>query len=166
MWRRNSCSKWPQLLHGTWDLSPPTRDRNLRVPCIGRQILYHRTSREVPEGFLCKLCLAPQHEIMLSALSLGTSRMVQQLKNPPAMQGDTGDLGLIPGAGGTPGGGNGSPLQYSCLGNPMVRGAWRAAVQRVAELDTAECACLSFSVSQLSSLQPFLHSAGEATVCG
>ena len=39
-----------------------------------------------------------------------------------------GDLGLIPGSGRSPGEGNGNPLQYSCLGNPMDRGAWRAPV--------------------------------------
>ena len=38
--------------------------------------------------------------------------------------GDIGNVGLIPGSGGTPGGGNGNPLQYSCLGNPMNKGAW------------------------------------------
>ena len=40
----------------------------------------------------------------------------------------TGDLGSIPGLGRSPGGGHGNPLQYSCLENPMDRGAWRAAV--------------------------------------
>ena len=37
---------------------------------------------------------------------------------------NVGDLGLIPGLGRSPGGGNGNPLQYSCLGNPTDRGAW------------------------------------------
>ena len=37
---------------------------------------------------------------------------------------NVGDLGLIPGQGRSPGGGNGNPLQYSCLENPMDRGAW------------------------------------------
>ena len=45
------------------------------------------------------------------------------VKNPPA---DAGDVGLIPGWGRSPGDGNGNPLQYSCLENPMDRGAWRA----------------------------------------
>ena len=40
------------------------------------------------------------------------------VKNPPA---NAGDVGSIPGLGGSPGGGNGNPFQYSCLGNPMVR---------------------------------------------
>ena len=47
-------------------------------------------------------------------------------KNLPASAGDAGDLGLIPGLGRFPGGGNGSPLQYSCLENPMDRGVWWA----------------------------------------
>ena len=50
--------------------------------------------------------------------------------NPPA---SAGDAGLIPGLGRSPGEGNGNPLQYSCLGNPMDRGAWRATVHGVAK---------------------------------
>ena len=45
------------------------------------------------------------------------------VKNLPANAGDTGDMGSIPGLGGSPGEGNGNPLQYSCLENPMDRGA-------------------------------------------
>ena len=61
------------------------------------------------------------------------------VKNSPANAGNTTDSDLIPGLGRSPGGGNGNPLQYSCLGNPMDRGVWRAAVHRVAkELDTTE----------------------------
>ena len=45
------------------------------------------------------------------------------VKNLPANTGDTGDVGLIPGSGRSPGGGSGNPLQYSCLDNPMDRGA-------------------------------------------
>ena len=46
---------------------------------------------------------------------------------------------MIPGSGRSPGEGNGNPLQYSCLGNPMDRGAWRATVHGVAkELDRTE----------------------------
>ena len=44
------------------------------------------------------------------------------------------DLGLIPGSGRSPGERNGNPLQYSCLGNPMVRGAWWASVHGVARV--------------------------------
>ena len=55
------------------------------------------------------------------------------VKNPPASAGDAGDRGLIPGLGRSPGEGNGNPLQYSCLGNPMDRGVWRATVHGVAK---------------------------------
>ena len=51
---------------------------------------------------------------------------------------DVGDMGLIPGLGRSPGGGNGNPFQFSCLENPMGRGAWRATAHGVAESDTAE----------------------------
>ena len=54
------------------------------------------------------------------------------VKNTPAT---AGDAGSIPGLGRSPGEGNGSPLQYSYLENPMDRGAWRAAVHGVAESD-------------------------------
>ena len=50
------------------------------------------------------------------------------VKSPPANEGATGDAGSIPGPGRSPGGGNGNPLQYSCLENPMDRGAWWATV--------------------------------------
>ena len=46
------------------------------------------------------------------------------VKNLPANAGAAGDVGLIPGSGRAPGGGNGNPLQYSCLGNLMERGIW------------------------------------------
>ena len=57
-------------------------------------------------------------------------------KNPPA---NAGDEGSIPGSGKPPGGGNGNPLQYFCLENPMDGGASRAAVYVVSkELDRSE----------------------------
>ena len=55
------------------------------------------------------------------------------VKNPPAC---AGDMGLIPGLGRSPGGGNGNPLQYSCLENSMDRGAWQATVHRVTKSRT------------------------------
>ena len=55
------------------------------------------------------------------------------VKNPPA---NAGDLGSILGSGRSPGEGNGNPLQYSCLGNPMDRGAWEDTLHGVAERRT------------------------------
>ena len=52
------------------------------------------------------------------------------VKNPPVNAGDTGS---VPGPGRSPGEGNGNPLQYSCLENPMDRGAWQATVHGVAK---------------------------------
>ena len=49
---------------------------------------------------------------------------------------NVGDLGLVRGLGRSPGGGHGNLLQYSCLENPMDRGAWRATVHRVAKNQT------------------------------
>ena len=55
------------------------------------------------------------------------------VKKPPANTGEVRDAGLIPGSGRSPGGGNGNPLQYSYLENPMDRGAWKATVYGVAK---------------------------------
>ena len=57
--------------------------------------------------------------------------MVLVVKNPPAKAGGIRDLGSIPRCEDLLGGGHGNPLQYSCLENPMDRGAWWAAVHRV-----------------------------------
>ena len=59
------------------------------------------------------------------------SQVVLVVKNLPANAEDIRDLGSIPGLGRFPGGGNGNPLKYSCLENPMDRGAWWATVHRV-----------------------------------
>ena len=58
------------------------------------------------------------------------------VNNLPANAGDTGDMDLIPGVGRSPGRGNGNPLQYSCLENPMDRAAWRARVLGVTKSQT------------------------------
>ena len=64
------------------------------------------------------------------------------VKNQPTNVGDARDVSWILGSGRSPGEGNGSPLQYSCLGNPKDRGAWRATVHGVvksqAQLSTTQ----------------------------
>ena len=57
--------------------------------------------------------------------------MALVVKNLPANAEDGRDTGSIPGLGISPGGGHGNPLQYSCLENPIVRGAWWATVYKV-----------------------------------
>ena len=65
------------------------------------------------------------------------------VKNLPT---NAGHADLMPGAGRSPGEGNGNPLQYSCLGNPMDRGGWQATVHGVAQNWTRH-ACLNASYS-------------------
>ena len=72
----------------------------------------------------------------VSCLSEGACPHVGQValvvKNLPANAGDVRDSGSIPGSGRSPREGNGNQLQYSCLGNPMDRGAWQVTVPGVA----------------------------------
>ena len=63
-----------------------------------------------------------------------TSQVTLVVKNPPASAGDVKDKGSIPGSGRSLGGGHGNPFLYSCLENPMDRGAWQ--VEK--ESDTTE----------------------------
>ena len=60
---------------------------------------------------------------------------------------DEGDVGSIPESGRSPGERNGNPVQYSCLGNPMDRGAWQATGHGVTESDTTECICVPIVTS-------------------
>ena len=57
--------------------------------------------------------------------SYWAAQVALAVKNLLLMQETLGEAGLIPGLGRSPGGGNGNPLQHSCLENPMDRGAWR-----------------------------------------
>ena len=67
---------------------------------------------------------------------VGGASQVAVVTDLSASLGDAGDTGSIPGWGGSPGGGNGNPLQCSCLGNPTDRGGWRAAARGVTESRT------------------------------
>ena len=62
--------------------------------------------------------------------------MALVVKNLPANAGDVSDAGSIPGLGRSLGGGNGNPLQYSCLENLMDRGAWQTTIHGVAKNQT------------------------------
>ena len=65
---------------------------------------------------------------MGGGITKGTSKVALVVKNLLANVGDIRDTGSIPGLGRSSEGGHGNPLQYSCLENPMDRGAWRATV--------------------------------------
>ena len=66
----------------------------------------------------------------------GASQVAPGVKNLSASEGDLRGVGSIPGSGRSPGGGNGNPLQCSCLENPVDRGAWRATVHGAAKSQT------------------------------
>ena len=81
--------------------------------------------------FIDEIKLFAQHHVASRA-----SQVALVAKNPLANTKDARDTGSIPGSGRSPGGGHGSPLQYSCLENPMEGGAWRATVHGVAKGQT------------------------------
>ena len=97
------------------------------VPVISLQFLRAQLYMQIM-FFVFFICMSVSRTMGFSGGSV--------VKNPPAKAGDTGS---IPGLGRSPGEGNGNPLQYSCLGNLIDRGAWQTIVHRVAkESDTTE----------------------------
>ena len=75
-------------------------------------------------------------EFCLVNLLVRAFQVVRVVNNLPASARDLRTMGSIPGSGRSPGEGHGKPLQYSCLENPMDRGAWRAMVHRVSQSKT------------------------------
>ena len=74
--------------------------------------------------------------IGLTQGDIWASQVARVVENPPANAGDIRDMGLIPESVSFPGEGNGNPIQYSSLENPMDRGTWWATVHRVAQSQT------------------------------
>ena len=161
MIREQGAPAFQRLLSDTQEMEPSReqpRDWESFVVII--RLAEHRKGFYRPVSFMSRRCrmladwlrqCTQKAHISISCLDLakiwvvgvrwdkmkrGASLVAQMVKNPPD---SAGDLGSIPGSGRSPGAGNGSPLQYSCLGNPMDRGAWRATVHVVTkELDTTE----------------------------
>ena len=77
-----------------------------------------------------------QHGIWSLAREIRASQVMPVVKNLPAIAGQGGDEGSVPGSGRSPGGGHGNPLQDSCLEDSMERGAWQATVHGVAKSQT------------------------------
>ena len=71
-----------------------------------------------------------------SSYCTGMSQVALVVENLPASAGALGDAGSAPGSGRSPGGGHSNPLKYSCLENPMDRGAWRATVRSITKIQT------------------------------
>ena len=77
------------------------------------------------------------------------------VKNLPVNAGDTGDAGSILELRRCPGGGNGNPLQYSCLGNPMDRGAWQLQSMGSQETDTTQHSTVQHTTQR--NPEPFIY---------
>ena len=100
-------------------------------PSIGTKVdSFGQQGKDGAAGCSCVLFLVLHWD------PLGSSQVVLVVKNLPANVGDARDVGSIPGSGRSPGGGHGNSLQYSCLENPMDRGAWRVTVHGVSESQT------------------------------
>ena len=88
--------------------------------------------KSLSHSLISLLSSKPRSNYLYIFLLNGTAiHMVVVLKNLPANAGDIRDRGLIPGSGRSPGEGNGNPLQYSCLENPMDRRTWWATVYMI-----------------------------------
>ena len=83
------------------------------------------------------MCLCPNFLFYYKdTLNIGLGATLTVVKKLPASAGDSGEVGLIPGPRRFLEEGNGNPVQYACLGNPMDRGSWRATVHGVAKSQT------------------------------
>ena len=113
-----------------WDCTTFSKLRKINyVLMFGHHLCYISSPRDGPP--VCG-------DIPASAPFIWLSPLLRWLSSKESAR-NAGDAGLIPGLGRAPRGGNDSPLQYSCLGNPMDRGAWRAIVHGAAkESDTTE----------------------------
>ena len=124
-------------IHWCHSLGFPTADIEIEIPVKGIwEVISGNMGESHREGWAGKhlsICLSAWlHTHMYSHLhNYRVSSGGSVVKNTPANAGNARDLGLIPGSGRSPGKGNGNPLQYSCLENPMDRGAWWAAVHEV-----------------------------------
>ena len=136
-------SYMPQLT--VWKLQDPNEGRRSRMPprpSADKQVNcspYKKNKREQKKNTNIKKQIISLGNLPLTEkyFFLPTvMKVALVIRNPPANAGDIRDTGSIFGLGRSPGEGNGNPLQYSCLGNPMDRGAWWATVHGVTkELD-------------------------------
>ena len=150
--------RWPNYWSFSFNISPSNESSGISLPWL-HVLLYQglssnadRTSGPTQPGQLLPhpsqfpLCLgefswysSPDKPCIPDYMLMGATQVVLVIKNLPANAGDVRDLGSTPGMGRSPGGGNGNPLHYSCLENPMDGGAWWATVHGShKESDTTE----------------------------
>ena len=125
---------YSHLNHLSLPPHPPTSHRIPGLPCSIIKTLpgYPLTRLLVRPGTGCNFFPLESNLISRQFKPLmGASQVALVVKNPSASAGDIRDMGSIPGSGRSPGEGHGNPLQYSCLENPMDRGAWWATVHGV-----------------------------------
>ena len=114
----------------------PVGTLHTKLSCIFNHQLHH--SKDLHERIPC---WSSHEDSELSLPRAQVQSLVKELRIPRWLSGkesvcnvrDAGDSGLIPGLGRSPGGEHGNPLQYSCLENPMDRGAWWATAHRIAK---------------------------------
>ena len=123
------------------DCSPPGSsihvDRPGRNAGVGCHEIALKLSKALAYGIEVLVCTLTLGSAMSRADLLKRIRdLIPKVKNLPARAGDINDTASIPGGGRSPGGGYSNPLRYSCQGNPMDKGAWKATVHRVAKNKT------------------------------
>ena len=155
--KKDTCSSWEQMdrRSSLWHGDEGGTISGIRKRGISNVILFVCKAQRLLVGQLICLSLEPffffpycdflnwfwnvslfdvLHFIFCMCLLLAWAPQVAVVaKNPPAIQETLRDTGSIPGSGRSPGGGHGNPLHYSCLENPMDRGAWRATVHEITE---------------------------------
>ena len=107
------------------------------IRCVTAHLHWREKALESAEGIRQHV----PHTLHLTSTTAtdGAPQVALVVKNPPASAGDGGvikDAGFTPGLGRSPGGGQGNPLQYSCLENSMDRGAWQAMIVKTAKSRT------------------------------
>ena len=96
-------------------------------------MINHNGKEYLKRTYVC-VCVYIYIYIYTHTYAVYASQVVLVLKNPPANAEDLRDTGSIPGLGRSPGGGNGNPLQYSCLENPVDRGFLQTTVHGIARV--------------------------------
>ena len=120
-------------------INTPTQHQTLLSPAPTDILVFHFLIFFFSFSFFSYIFKVGYHSTKNRSLSTSwvaapwTSLVAQMVKNLPANAGDAGDMSSVPGLDRSPREGNGNSLQYSCLGNPMDRGAWWANIHKVAK---------------------------------